>query len=118
MVNVPHVTQTSIEHDPNARVILHIGIGSFHRAHQAWYLHRLISAGDTQWSLAVSSIRADMAPLLDDLERQDGAYTLETVTPDGVRAYELIRSIRRVVTWGRELAGMIAAGAEPPPRII
>ena len=25
----------------NAHVILHIGAGSFHRAHQAWYLHRL-----------------------------------------------------------------------------
>lgn len=23
---------------------LHIGLGSFHRAHQAWYLHRLIAA--------------------------------------------------------------------------
>ncbi|MFS9539072.1 hypothetical protein Q6295_01330, partial [Klebsiella pneumoniae] len=22
---------------------LHIGLGSFHRAHQAWYLHRLIA---------------------------------------------------------------------------
>ena len=22
--------------------ILHIGVGNFHRAHQAWYLHRLM----------------------------------------------------------------------------
>ena len=22
-------------------IILHLGTGSFHRAHQAWYLHRL-----------------------------------------------------------------------------
>lgn len=22
---------------------LHIGLGSFHRAHQAWYLHRLLA---------------------------------------------------------------------------
>ncbi len=27
-----------------AHVILHIGAGSFHRAHQAWYLHRLNEA--------------------------------------------------------------------------
>ncbi|WP_159187242.1 hypothetical protein, partial [Escherichia coli] len=25
---------------------LHIGLGSFHRAHQAWYLHRLQVMGD------------------------------------------------------------------------
>ena len=24
---------------------LHIGLGSFHRAHQAWYLHRLRVSG-------------------------------------------------------------------------
>ncbi|MEL6792204.1 MAG: mannitol dehydrogenase family protein, partial [Pseudomonadota bacterium] len=25
--------------------IVHIGVGNFHRAHQAWYLHRLMEAG-------------------------------------------------------------------------
>lgn len=31
---------------------LHIGLGSFHRAHQAWYLHRLQVMGDKHWSIA------------------------------------------------------------------
>ena len=25
--------------------IVHIGVGNFHRAHQAWYLHRLMQQG-------------------------------------------------------------------------
>ena len=25
--------------------IVHIGLGNFHRAHQAWYLHRLMDQG-------------------------------------------------------------------------
>ncbi|MFU8899188.1 MAG: mannitol dehydrogenase family protein, partial [Roseinatronobacter sp.] len=25
--------------------IVHIGLGNFHRAHQAWYLHRLMNEG-------------------------------------------------------------------------
>lgn len=103
---------------PDAKVILHIGIGSFHRAHQAWYLHRLIESGDGSWSLAVGSIREDMAPLLRELERQNGVYTLETVTPAGERAYEIIRSIRRVVLWDRDLEALIATGAEPRTRIV
>ncbi len=101
-----------------ARVILHLGIGSFHRAHQAWYLHRLIASGDAAWALTVASIRPEMAGLLDDLARQDGAYTLETVTPDGRREYELIRSIRRVVPWAAELHETIEAGADARTRII
>ena len=55
-----------------APVILHIGIGSFHRAHQAWYLHRLIEQGETDWSLAAAGIRPDVVPLLDALARQGG----------------------------------------------
>ena len=33
-------------------VILHLGLGSFHRAHQAVYLHELIQRGDDDWVLA------------------------------------------------------------------
>ena len=101
-----------------APVILHIGIGSFHRAHQAWYLHRLIERGETNWSLAAASIRSDMVPLLACLAQQNGTYTLETVTPEGVREYELIRSIRQIVPWDPELAALIEAGAQPTTRII
>lgn len=99
-------------------VILHIGIGSFHRAHQAWYLHRLLERGDTDWTLAAASIRSDMVPLLEALARQDGKYTLETVTPDGVREYELVTSIRRIVPWDAELSALVDLGAQPDTRII
>jgi len=101
-----------------SNVIVHIGIGSFHRAHQAWYLHTLNELGETDWSLAASTIRNDMVPLLECLARQNGAYTLETVTPEGVRAYETIRSIRRIVPWDPELTALVDAGAEPTTRIV
>ena len=32
--------------------IVHIGLGNFHRAHQAWYLHRLMQAGKAHdWAI-------------------------------------------------------------------
>ena len=102
----------------NAPIILHIGIGSFHRAHQAWYLHRLLEQGDTTWTLAAASIRSDMAPLLEALSAQNGAYTLETVTPAGERTYEVVRSIRRIVPWDAECRGIVEVGALPQTRII
>ena len=37
--------------------ILHIGLGSFHRAHQAVYLHHLREAGDASWSIVGGAIR-------------------------------------------------------------
>jgi D-arabinitol 4-dehydrogenase len=102
----------------SANVILHIGAGSFHRAHQAWYLHRLIESGDASWSLAVGNIRGDMNAVLDALAAQNGEYTLETVTPQGEREYERVKSIKKVVPWSADLAQLIATGAAPECRIV
>ena len=102
----------------SANVILHIGAGSFHRAHQAWYLHRLIESGDASWSLAVGNIRGDMNAVLDALAAQNGEYTLETVTPQGEREYEREKSIKKVVPWSADLAQLIATGAAPDCRIV
>jgi D-arabinitol 4-dehydrogenase len=99
-------------------VILHLGLGSFHRAHQAVYLHHLREQGDRRWSLAGGNIRPDMLDTLAALERQGGAYTLETVTPQGVRAYERITSIRRIVPFDAALRGLVEVGADPSTRIV
>jgi D-arabinitol 4-dehydrogenase len=103
-----------------APVLLHIGAGSFHRAHQAWYLHRVNEAAPAgeRWTLTVGNIRDDMRATLDALAAQHGVYTLETVTPQGERAYETIRSITRVLPWSADLAALIDAGADPACRIV
>jgi D-arabinitol 4-dehydrogenase len=99
-------------------VILHLGLGSFHRAHQAVYLQQLQDAGDTAWTLAAGNIRPDMADTIAALRAQGGAYTLETVTPAGERSYARIASIRTVVPWDAELSGLVSRGADADTRII
>ena len=97
---------------------LHIGAGSFHRAHQAWYLHRLLAEGDNRWSIALGNIRDDATPLLTALAEQQGQYVLETVTPQGERHYETITSISKVIPWDKELAALTVQGAQPETRVI
>eukprot|EP01036_Dinobryon_divergens_P001408 gene1408-1828_t len=99
-------------------VMLHLGLGSFHRAHQAVYLHRLIETGDTRWSLASANLRDDMPELLAALRAQGGAYTLETVSSAGEYRYERIVSIREVLPRDAGLAAVIERGAHPATRII
>ena len=99
-------------------VILHLGLGSFHRAHQAVYLQRLIDAGQTNWVLKGGNLRADMADTIAALQAQDGAYTLETVSPAGERRYERITSIREVIPFEPWLTGLVAVAADPNTRII
>jgi D-arabinitol 4-dehydrogenase len=98
--------------------ILHIGLGSFARAHQAVYLHHLRESGDRSWRIVGGNIRDDMAETMAALSTQGGQYTLETITPAGERAYERITSIERVITYTPDLAELIAAGADAATRIV
>ncbi|MFL6661537.1 MAG: mannitol dehydrogenase family protein, partial [Rhizobacter sp.] len=98
--------------------MLHLGLGSFHRAHQAVYLQALADAGDRTWSLAGGNTRPDMADTIAALRAQGGAYTLETVSPDGDRRYERITSIREVLPYEPGLGPLVQAGADPVTRIV
>lgn len=99
-------------------IILHIGLGSFHRAHQAVYLQALHDLGDTGWVLAGANIRSDMQEVEAALIAQHGAYHLETITPAGVYGYQEIRSIRHIIPWDEQLAGLIEFAARPEVKII
>ena len=97
---------------------MHLGAGSFHRAHQAWYLHRLLEQGDDRWHIALGNIRNDAQPLLNALTEQQGRYTLETVTPEGERAYETITSVKKVLPWDENLSAVVAQGADENTKVI
>lgn len=99
-------------------VWMHIGAGSFHRAHQAWYLHKLREQGDNNWSIALGNIRDDAQPLLTQLAAQDGQYVLETVTPEGERAYETITSLGKILPWDESISELVNQGAEHETRVI
>ena len=98
--------------------ILHLGLGSFHRAHQAVYLHQLQQTGDRSWALAGGNIRPDMADTIAALIAQGGAYTLETVTPHNQRSYTRITAIQTVVPFDAELSGLVRIGSDANTRII
>ncbi len=104
--------------DTHTHWMLHLGLGSFHRAHQAVYLNELHALGDTRWALAGGNIRPDMAQTIADLQAQDGAYTLETVTPQGVYEYNRITAIKKVVTYDDALTGLVAIAKDASTRII
>ncbi|WP_238136765.1 D-arabinitol 4-dehydrogenase [Variovorax sp. JS1663] len=99
-------------------VILHLGLGSFHRAHQAVYLQQLIEAGDARWSISGANLRPDMAEVVTALRAQDGCYTVETVSPAGDYRYQRVGAIREVLPWEPSLARVVARGADARTRIV
>ena len=71
--------------------IVHLGVGNFHRAHQAWYTFR--SPDADKWGIAAfTGRRSDTA---DALAPQDGLYTLITRSAEG-DTFELIGALSAV----------------------
>ena len=62
--------------DPSALTvgIVHLGIGAFHRAHQAVYTEDAIAAEGGEWGICGVSQRS--AAVVEQLRPQDGLYTL------------------------------------------
>ena len=67
--------------------IIHIGLGNFHRAHQAWYLHRLMQQGKAlDWAIIGAGVRPYDADMRERLQKQDYLTTLIELDPSGTSA--------------------------------
>ncbi len=67
--------------------ILHIGVGNFHRAHQAIYLDRLFNRGrDHDWALVGAGVRATDERMRSRLQQQDWLSTVVELDPAGLTA--------------------------------
>ncbi|MCL4146501.1 UNVERIFIED_CONTAM: hypothetical protein GTU68_048791 [Idotea baltica] len=74
--------------------IVHIGVGGFHRAHQAYYLHQLRQLGEaSDWNICGIGLREADSKLHDIFKKQDHLYTLMVKHPDGKIEPEVIGSI-------------------------
>jgi mannitol 2-dehydrogenase len=74
--------------------VVHVGVGGFHRAHQAMYHDRLLSQGAAlDWGICgVGVLPADRA-MQQALDAQDGLYTLVLKHSDGTYEPRVIGSI-------------------------
>ncbi|MBT2521929.1 mannitol dehydrogenase family protein [Arthrobacter sp. ISL-28] len=88
--------------------IVHLGLGAFHRSHQAWYTHQAGDAAD--WGIASFTGRRPDAALA--LAEQDGLYTV-VERADGGDSFTVVGSIVEAVDGAdvQRLAGLVAAPA-------
>ncbi len=74
--------------------IVHLGVGGFHRAHQAVYLDSLMNDGKAlDWALCGVGVLPDDARMRDALHAQDGLYTLVVKDPDGSWSARVVGSV-------------------------
>jgi fructuronate reductase len=93
----------------------HIGVGAFHRCHQAEYTEDALEAGADDRAEIGVNIRPPS--IEDQLAAQDGLYTRLLVDGDKVDA-RVIGSIKRVLDAEREPQRVVAALADPDIDVI
>lgn len=98
--------------------IVHIGLGNFHRAHQAWYLHRLMQDSQAHdWAIIGAGVRANDSIMRQKLMDQDCLTTLIELDPAGTSA-EVTGAMIDFLPVEDTNAGLIAAMADPAIRIV
>jgi fructuronate reductase len=85
-------TTPGIPRRPDAVGIVHLGIGAFHRAHQAVYTDEADREG--RWGICGVTQRS--RAVVDQLAPQDGLYGVLELAPEGVSAH-LVGAVREVV---------------------
>lgn len=109
------VRRPGYDRDAQAAAIVHIGIGAFHRAHQAVYTDDAMAAGDRDWAIIGVSLRSgDVAA---QLAPQDGLYTVSTRSSAGSEL-RVIGAVQKVLVAADDPQAVIDAIAAPTTHIV
>ena len=111
----PAVARPAYDRAAVSTGIVHLGIGAFHRAHQAMVIDDRLGAGETTWGIVGASLRAP--DTRDALKSQDGLYTLavRSAAPTRLR---VIGAVSKVLVAPEDPERLIARLADPAVRIV
>lgn len=94
--------------------IVHLGLGAFHRAHQAVATEAALDAGARDWGIVAASLRSPGTR--DALAPQDGLYTVATRESDD-ESLRVIGALRGLHVAPEDPAALLAVMADPRIRI-
>ena len=109
----PRVLRPAYDRAATRIGVVHFGPGAFHRAHQAFYVDRML-ARDPSLAISAVSLRSD--DLRAALEPQDGLYSL--TEREAEPSLRVIGSIREVLTAPRDPDAVFARLTDPAVRLV
>ncbi|CAN5381729.1 mannitol dehydrogenase family protein [soil metagenome] len=87
--------------------IVHIGVGNFHRAHQAFYTNLLLATPSQQkWGICGIALLPSDEALIQKLRRQNGEYTLTVCGRNGHDEVYRIGALTELI-WGIQMPGAV-----------
>ena len=98
---------------------VHVGVGGFHRAHQAAYLDELFSAGEgLDWGITGVGLMPGDRRMQEVMQRQDCLYTLVVKQPDGSLEPRVIGSMVRYLYAPDDPEQVLEAMTAPTTRVV
>jgi len=110
-----HVRRPAYDRSRVTPGIVHLGIGAFHRAHQAVVIDDLLAGGATEWGIVGASLRSPGTR--DALAPQDCLYTLAVRSGAGTE-HRIIGSVLATEVASEKPEQLIARMASPATRIV
>lgn len=99
--------------------IAHIGVGGFHRAHQAYYTDALMNTGEAlDWAICGVGLRTEDRRARDDLKEQDYLFTLFELGDRDDTEVRVIGAIRDMLLAEDGAQALIDKLADPQIRIV
>lgn len=95
--------------------VVHLGIGAFHRAHQAVVFDDALNAGDLRWGIVAASLRSPAVH--GQMVPQDGLYTM-LVRDGSAEQARIVGAVRDVIVAPQDPQRLIAAMAAPDTHIV
>ncbi|GAB7192693.1 mannitol dehydrogenase family protein [Kineococcus sp. NUM-3379] len=95
--------------------IVHLGIGAFHRAHQAVFTEDAIAAADGGWGICGVTQRS--RDVVDQLGPQDGLYSVLQRSADGV-GLRVVGAVRELLFAAEEVGRLLGLLASPAVRVV
>lgn len=112
------VARPDYERSPVSSGIVHIGVGSFHRSHQAMFVDRVLEDGEEAWGICGVGLLPHDAAMRDFLAAQDGLYTLVTAAPDRTESARVIGSLTEYLFAPDDPGAVLAKLCSPETRIV
>ncbi|ONF44319.1 mannitol dehydrogenase [Marinobacter lutaoensis] len=99
--------------------IVHIGVGGFHRAHQAIYTEQLLQQGQAmEWGICGAGLRPEDRAMREALVSQDYLYTLYELGDSADTRIQVVGAIGDFLLADEDRPGLIARLASPQTRIV
>lgn len=114
-----HVDEPAYDRRDLVVGIVHIGVGNFHRAHQAAAIDVLLRQGlGLDFAICGVGLLPGDVRMRDVLTRQGGRYVLELRHPDGTREPRLIGSIIEMLHVSDDESAVLERLSAPSTRIV